>query len=77
MHIMITWNTAGKRVSVKDICEYHILEDYGKKFIPNVSYFLNEMEFKGWMANGMGDVPDSQKKMIQATERMKRVANID
>ena len=70
-------NSAGKRVSVKDICEYHILEDYGKKFIPNVSDFLNEMEFKGWIANGMGDVPDSQKKMIQATERMKRVANID
>jgi hypothetical protein len=35
------------------------------------------MEFKGWMANGMGDVPDSQKKLKHATERMKRVANID
>ena len=45
-------NSDGKTVSVKDICEYHILEDYGKKFIPNVSDFLQEMEVKSWMANG-------------------------
>lgn len=70
-------NSAGKRVSVKDICEYHILEDYGKKFIPNVSDFLNEMDVKGWMANGMGDIPDSQKKIKHATERVKRMVKID
>ena len=39
-------NSAGKVVSVKDICEYHILEDYGKKFIPNVSDFLNDKKIK-------------------------------
>lgn len=70
-------NSAGKRVSVKDICEYHILEDYGKKFIPNVSDFLNEMDVKSWMANGMGDVPDSQKKIKHATQRVKRMVKID
>lgn len=70
-------NSSGKRVSVKDICEYHILEDYGKKFIPNVSDFLNEMDVKSWMANGMGDVPDSQKKIKHATQRVKRMVKID
>lgn len=70
-------NSAGKKVSVKDICEYHILEDYGKKFIPNVSDFLNEMDVKSWMGNGLGDVPDSQKKIKHATERVKKMVKID
>ncbi len=70
-------NSSGKRVSVKDICEYHILEDYGKKFIPNVSDFLNEMDVKSWMGNGIGDVPDSQKKIKHATQRVKRMVKID
>jgi hypothetical protein len=70
-------NSAGKIVSVKDICEYHILEDYGKKFIPNVSDFLNEMDVKRWMANGIGDPPDSQKKIKHKTERVRTLVKID
>jgi hypothetical protein len=70
-------NSNGKLVSVKDICEYHILEDYGKKFIPNVSDFLNEMEVKSWMANGIGEAPDSQKKIKVVTERVTKIMKID
>ena len=70
-------NSDGKKVSVKDICEYHILEDYGKKFIPNVTDFLNEMEVKSWMANGIGDGPASQKKVQRTSERIQRVVRID
>jgi len=67
-------NSDGKTVSVKDICEYHILEDYGKKFIPNVSDFLQEMEVKSWMANGLGEKPSSQKKLITESGKiLKRV----
>jgi hypothetical protein len=67
-------NSDGKTVSVKDICEYHILEDYGKKFIPNVSDFLQEMEIKSWMANGLGEKPSSQKKLITKSGKiLKRV----
>ena len=67
-------NSDGKAVSVKDICEYHILEDYGKKFIPNVSDFLQEMEIKSWMANGLGEKPSSQKKVITESGKiLKRV----
>jgi hypothetical protein len=67
-------NSDNKTISVKDICEYHILEDYGKKFIPNVSDFLQEMEIKSWMANGLGEKPSSQKKVITESGKiLKRV----
>lgn len=56
-------NSIGKQVSVKDICEYHILEDYSKKFIPNVSDYLNELRPQTWMTAGFGQLPDSQKLM--------------
>lgn len=70
-------NSAGKIVSVKDICEWHILEDFGKKYIPNVSDYLSEMEIKSWMANGIGEPPASQKKIKQVTERINKVIKID
>ena len=70
-------NSDGKLVSVKDICEWHILEDFGKKYIPNVSDYLSEMEIKSWMANGLGEGPASQKKVKQVTERVNRVIKID
>jgi hypothetical protein len=70
-------NSDGKLVSVKDICEWHILEDFGKKYIPNVSDYLGEMEIKSWMANGIGEPPASQKKMKMVTGRVTRVIKID
>lgn len=70
-------NSDGKLVSVKDICEWHILEDFGKKYIPNVSDYLSEMEIKSWMANGIGEPPASQKKMKRVTERITKVIKID
>lgn len=70
-------NSAGKVVSVKDICEWHIMEDFGKKYIPNVSDYLSEMEVKSWMANGIGEPPASQKKTKQVTERINKVIKID
>lgn len=70
-------NSDGKFVSVKDICEWHILEDFGKKYIPNVSDYLSEMEIKSWMANGIGEPPASQKKVKQVTERINKVIKID
>lgn len=51
-----------KKVSVKDICEQHILEDFRMKFIPSVHDYLSEVEMKRWMQNGAG-VPDSAKKL--------------
>lgn len=54
-------NSDGKDVSVRDIGERHILEDYGMKFIPTAQDFLQEIEWKPWMDNGRGVPPSSAK----------------
>jgi len=58
-------NSDGKKVSVKDICEQHILEDFGMRFIPTAQDYLENMEFKDWMQNGMRDIPSSYKKISE------------
>jgi len=62
-------NSDNKEVSVKDICEQHILEDYGMKFIPTPQDFIQEMEFKTWMQNGI-EVPDSCKKLYKEEKKV-------
>jgi hypothetical protein len=54
-------NSNGKKVSVRDVGEQHILEDFGCKFIPTAQDFLQEMEFKDWMQNGHGHPPSFGK----------------
>lgn len=54
-------NSDGKLVSVRDIGEQHILEDFGGKFIPTAQDYLQEMEFKEWMNNGKGNPPSHAK----------------
>jgi hypothetical protein len=56
-------NSAGKEVSVKDICEAHLLEDFGMKFIPTAQDYLENMEFKDWMQNGIKGHPTSFNKL--------------
>jgi uncharacterized protein DUF6915 len=51
-------NSAGKIVSVRDIGEQHVFEDFG--FIPSGQDFLGEMEYKTWM-EGKGKPPSYQK----------------
>lgn len=66
-------NSAGKEISVRDIGEQHILEDFGMKFIPSAQDYLQEMEMKSWMNNGMGEPPTSFKK-IEENKVIKKVA---
>ena len=54
-------NSDGKVVSVRDIGEQHILEDYAGKFIPSAQDFLCEMEYKPWMQNGKGTPPSFER----------------
>lgn len=61
----------GKRVSVKDICEQHILEDYRMKFIPTPQDFIQEMGFKKWMQNGAGVPPSAAKLYPELAPEMK------
>lgn len=54
-------NSDGKSYSVREVGEQHVLEDYGKKFIPTAQDFLQEMEVKPWMENGKTHPPSSAK----------------
>jgi len=56
-------NSDGKDVCVKDICEQHILEDFGMRFIPTAQDYLENMDFKDWMQNGINDIPSSFSKL--------------
>ena len=56
-------NSDGKKVSVKEIGEQHVMEDYGGNFIPSAQDFIQEIEYKEWM-NGQG-VPSSRLKVVK------------
>lgn len=59
-------NSDGKIISVRDVGEQHVLEDYGGKFIPTAQDFLQEIPYLSWMQNQ--DLPPSR----QALEKNKR-----
>lgn len=59
-------NSDGKVISVRDIGEQHILEDFGGKFIPTAQDFLQEIPYLSWMQNQ--DMPPSR----QALEKNKK-----
>lgn len=56
-------NSEGKEISVRDIAEQHVLEDFGMKFIPSAQDYIQELEMKSWMNNGIGEGPTSFKKI--------------
>lgn len=68
-------NSNGKEVSVRDVAEQHVLEDYGMKFIPTAQDYIENMEFKDWMNNGRSGCPSSYSRI----EKNKRVTvlNLD
>ena len=56
-------NSDGKQLSVRDIGEQHVLEDFGGRFIPSAQDYLQEVECKQWMINGAGTRPPSSAKL--------------
>lgn len=54
-------NSEGKWYNTKDVCEYHILEDFRMKFIPTPADYAEHMELASWMNNGIG-VPNRLKR---------------
>lgn len=68
-------NSDGRQVSVRDIGEQHILEDFGGKFIPTPQDYLENMEFKMWMNNGAGDPPPSYRMIDK--KRRESVVDLD
>lgn len=66
--VVIT-NAAGRQVSVRDIGEQHVLEDFAGRFIPSAQDYLQEIEFKDWMLKGHGEPPPSYKKLVRNTTK--------
>lgn len=60
-------NSENRRISVRDVAERHILEDFKSKFIPTVQDFLGSVKIEPWMDNGRGLPPS----MIKENEEMK------
>jgi hypothetical protein len=66
-------NSDGKSVSVRDIGEQHILEDFGHRYIPTASDYLEEMEYRSWMNAGKDTIPSSHKKIAAKFNNKMRV----
>lgn len=70
-------NSDGKQVDVKNICELHILEDYHMKYIPTPQDWLENLQLKPWMQNGLGEPPSSAKLRfpngVSVNEKKERV----
>ena len=64
-------NSDGRKVSVRDIGEEHVSEDFKGRFIPTAQDYLAEIEMKGWMNNADG-VPPSFTKL----DREKKIVSI-
>lgn len=66
-------NSDGKEVSVRDIGEQHILEDFGGRFIPTVQDYImsGKMQVADWMLNGSKGSPPSFSQ-IQSGEKVTR-----
>ncbi len=60
-------NSQGRQVSVRDVAEQHILEDFGMKFIPTLQDYIEGVPVQMWMNNGI-DMPPSVKGIEGGTK---------
>ena len=58
---VVVTNSEGKKVSVRDVGEQHVLEDFRGRYIPSAQDYLQEIEVKEWMVSGKGHPPSSAK----------------
>lgn len=70
-------NSDGREISVREIAEQHVLEDFGMKFIPSAQDYIQEMEMKSWMNNGMGEGPTSFKRIEENKIIKRAISNKD
>lgn len=66
-----------KNVSVRDVGEQHILEDFGGKYIPTVADYLEGMEFQEWMNNGRKGYPSSHRKIAEKQKNARDISDSD
>lgn len=59
-------NSDGNEIAVVLIGQWHVLEDYGGRFVPSAQDFIEQITFKDWMDTGKGgNVPPSHAKMLK------------
>lgn len=63
-------NADGREVSVRDICERHILEDFGNKYIPTAADYLEHMSYEDWMQNGIKGAPSSYRRLAEKAGKL-------
>jgi hypothetical protein len=66
-------NSDDKIVSVRDVGEQHILEDFGNRFIPSAQDYLQEIEWRDWMLNGKSGKPPSFAKIPEQKKTMRTI----
>lgn len=74
LHDPETGEVLVRKASTRDVGEQHILEDYGNKYIPTASDYLEGMEFQEWMNNGVKGAPTSHRKLAKHTTTTRRRA---
>ncbi len=65
-------NSSGRVVSIRDIGEQHVMEDFAGKFIPTPQDYIAEMEFKKWMQNGIEKPPSFLK--IESLKKVEKIS---
>ncbi len=64
-------NSEGRKISVRDIGEQHILEDFGLRFIPSAQDYLQNIELEEWMISGKGAPPSFARLNKRDKDRTK------
>ena len=63
-------NCDGRIVSVRDVGEQHVLEDFGGRFIPTAQDYLQEMALQPWMEGS----PSGRPPSVGNADRCSRVS---
>lgn len=70
-------NSDGRVISVREVGERHVLEDYAMKFIPTPQDFLSLMPMADWMQNGGGNPPPSSAQLYKKVEHTFEEFSVD
>lgn len=70
-------NSDNKEVSVRDIGEQHILEDFGGRFIPTVQDYLQDLPIAPWMINGKDGSPPSYQQIDNGKRITRQIITFD
>lgn len=70
-------NSAGRVVSVRDVGEQHVLEDFNNRFIPTPQDYIEGMAWSDWMNNGRKGTPPSHRAIVASQKTRQREFALD